>query len=649
MTRTHRTARDAGQALGWISGRPWVALGCALALAAGCAASPEEEQPPPADVDPNAYAALDASRVAFVHLFEWKWTDVARECETYLGPKGFTAVQISPPNEHAWVTTGDGAPFPWWMRYQPVSYRLDRSRSGTRAEFINMVNRCNAVGVAIYADAVINHMTPGAGTASSAGSSWGVKSYPNVPYGTGDFHTACSITTYTNASIVQNCELSGLHDLNTSSAYVRGKIADYLVDLYNLGVRGFRIDAAKHMSPDDVTAIVANVESRTATKPYWFLEVIGASGEAVQPPQYFGVAANQVDVTEFNFGPEIYGKFAGGGLLKDLRTFGETWGLMASDRAVVFTDNHDKQRGHGGGGHYLTYHNGPTYDLANVFMLAWPYGYPALMSSYAFTIGSNYDASYGPPHDPATGATRGPWDGGVTAPACFNQTRGNWVCEHRFRPIGNMVKFRAATMASTTVANWWDNGNNRIAFGRGNTGFVVFNAELGTLTRTFQTGLPAGQYCNVISGDYTPNASGGTCSGTVVTVDASGNASISVGQFSAAAIHVGARLGGAGPTTVSVTFNETADTVFGQNIYVVGNVPALASWSPATAVPLTWISGSGTTGLWRATVALPPATAIEYKYIKKDGAGNVVWESGANRAFSTGAAGTSATRSDTWK
>ena len=37
---------------------------------------------------------------AFVHLFEWSWADIAQECEDWLGPKGFNAVQISPPNEH---------------------------------------------------------------------------------------------------------------------------------------------------------------------------------------------------------------------------------------------------------------------------------------------------------------------------------------------------------------------------------------------------------------------------------------------------------------------------------------------------------------------------------------------------------------------
>jgi alpha-amylase len=48
---------------------------------------------------------------------------------------------------------------PWWERYQPISYRLDTTRSGTEEEFASMVARCNAVNVRIYVDAVINHMS----------------------------------------------------------------------------------------------------------------------------------------------------------------------------------------------------------------------------------------------------------------------------------------------------------------------------------------------------------------------------------------------------------------------------------------------------------------------------------------------------------
>lgn len=29
-----------------------------------------------------------------VHLFEWKWLDIAKECEEFLGPKGYGGVQV---------------------------------------------------------------------------------------------------------------------------------------------------------------------------------------------------------------------------------------------------------------------------------------------------------------------------------------------------------------------------------------------------------------------------------------------------------------------------------------------------------------------------------------------------------------------------
>ena len=33
-------------------------------------------------------------RSAIVHLFEWKWEDVARECEDYLAPNHFAGIQV---------------------------------------------------------------------------------------------------------------------------------------------------------------------------------------------------------------------------------------------------------------------------------------------------------------------------------------------------------------------------------------------------------------------------------------------------------------------------------------------------------------------------------------------------------------------------
>ena len=39
--------------------------------------------------EPNCHG-----KQVMVHLFEWKWTDIAAECERYLGPNQFCGVQV---------------------------------------------------------------------------------------------------------------------------------------------------------------------------------------------------------------------------------------------------------------------------------------------------------------------------------------------------------------------------------------------------------------------------------------------------------------------------------------------------------------------------------------------------------------------------
>ena len=254
------------------------------------------------------------------------------------------------------------------------------------------------------------------------------------------------------------------------------------------------------MSVADLGAIYS-----LAGNPFIFQEVIGASGEPIQPGEYTGLGV----VTEFKYGTDLASNFKG--QIKNLKSFGESWGLLPSDKAEVFVVNHDRERGHGGGG-MLTYKDGALYNLANVFMLAWPYGkYPQVMSGYDY--GSNTDA------------------GGPSATACA--TGSTWNCEHRWSNIANMVSFHN-TVQGTAMTNWWDNANNQIAFGRGSKGFVVINNETSAMTQSLQTGLPAGTYCNVLAGSQ-------LCSGSNITVNSSGYATFTVGAKQAAAIHINAK------------------------------------------------------------------------------------------------------------
>ena len=91
--------------------------------------------------------------------------------------------------------------------------------------------------------------------------------------------------------------------------------------------------------------------------------------------------------------------------------------------------------------------------------------------------------------------------------------------------------------------------------------------------------------------------------------------------------------GGGTCTTVPVTFRvANAATVAGQNVYVAGNRTELGNWAATTANALT-IEGSGANVPWSRTIQLPPATAIQYKFMKS-GAVASVWES--NQSTSSG-------------
>jgi alpha-amylase len=300
--------------------------------------------------------------------------------------------------------------------------------------------------------------------------------------------------------------------------------------------------------------------------------------------------------------------------------------LAKADNAVVFTDNHEMQRGEAA--NYLTFKDNSNhfvYTLGNLFMLAWPYGYPQLMSSYDF---ASFDDS--PPSN-GNGATKSIYaNSTATTPDCFKE----WKCEHRWREISNMVAFRNATFSTSQVNNWWDNGNNQIAFGRGDKGFVVINREDTPLNRSFQTRMPPGAYCDVISGDFSGISPKGSCTGRTITVDVNRNATISVPPNYAAAIHVNA-VTSAQPM-VTVTFNlKNAQTVFGQNVYLVGDDAGIGKWDLNNAVLMIPVNYPN----WQVKIKLAPSKRYKFKFVKIDGSDAATWESIDNRIITTAVSG----------
>lgn len=459
-----------------------VATALALGLVASAPAAERAEAATPRHDDGDV----------ILNLFQWTWDSVAAECRDVIGPAGFGYVQVSPPMEHIRGTQ-------WWTSYQPVSYRIE-SKLGTRAEFAAMVAACDAAGVGVIADAVVNHMA-GAGQSGTgvAGTEFSDDYFAGT-YGAADFNDCrTDISDYTDRYQVQHCRLVSLQDLRTGSDAVRDRIAAYLDDLVSLGVDGFRIDASKHVPASDLEAIKARMRNPGV---FWVHEVIGAAGEPIRPSEYLGSG----DSHEFEYARRLKQDFDG--QIKNLRYIGD--GVLPWDRAGVFVDNHDTERN----GESMNYQWGAKYVLANTFLLSWPYGSPTVYSGYEFS-----DTDAGAP--------------GATATSVPDATcgAGRWTCTQRWTEIRGMVGFHNA-VSGTEVTNWWDDGDNLVAYGRGAKGYVVLNNTGSTVQRSFQTSLPAGTYCDVVAA--------ADCS-VQRTVDGDGWFTASIPAYGALAIHVGAR------------------------------------------------------------------------------------------------------------
>jgi hypothetical protein len=83
----------------------------------------------------------------------------------------------------------------------------------------------------------------------------------------------------------------------------------------------------------------------------------------------------------------------------------------------------------------------------------------------------------------------------------------------------------------------------------------------------------------------------------------------------------------AGPTRTISFQIDNASTYWGQGVYVVGD--QLGNWDWHKGVQLT----PNNYPIWTGSVQLAPGTNVQYKFVKADGSGNVVWQAGANRTF----------------
>ena len=565
------------------------------------------------------------------NLFEYDFDSIATDCTDVLGPDGYAAVQVAPPED-----SYDQPAHYWWDVYQPVDYSVG-GRLGTEAEFESMVSACHAAGVKVYVDVVLNHMAAGDGGEDSSydGQSFDSNTLTYPAYTSADFHSypadcpesSDSIVNWLSYTEVTQCRLDGLPDLATETTTVRDAEAGYLNSMIEMGVDGFRLDSATEIGETDISAIESLLDDDTTTgEPVSIVQEVwpGSSGQDVRlDPTSFEPEGS---VTAFDYTYAITDDFEDG----DLAALDSYSPELPSSDATTFVSDQDTERSSSAS---LSYANGAEYNLADEFLLAYGYGTPQIYSSFEY---SSYNQA---PPDTS--------NGDVTDTVCGT---GAWACTEQNSAIDAMVGWHNLALTDdAAVANWTTDGNDLIAFSRGDAAWIAINNGGSAETDTFPTGLPDGSYCDIVADTY----SDGTCSGAGIVV-ADGQATVTVPADGSVAIDANSVIGNA---TVVIDVTVPSATPSGDTVYLAGNfsalgtgIPSSTDWEPGLH-PMTQIG----TDEWQAVVHAVSGTTLQYKFDLNGTWSNVEEGTGcadvANRTFYFNGANsdyTAADQVDTW-
>lgn len=175
-------------------------------------------------------------REIIIHCFQWSLKDITKNLSE-IKDCGYTAIQVSPVNE---VKAGKE----WWTYYQPLSFKIG-NKSGTKEDLIELCSKANEMGIKVIVDVVLRHCANKGGGKLA-----------NVPHDDVDntlkenknfWTNSANITNYDNRDEVTNGSMQ-LPMLNYNNHDLQDIYIEFLQELKDLGVAGYRVDMCKHLS-----------------------------------------------------------------------------------------------------------------------------------------------------------------------------------------------------------------------------------------------------------------------------------------------------------------------------------------------------------------------------------------------------------------
>ena len=302
-----------------------------------------------------------ASSIEDGNIFHaWNWhMSVIEENLQNIKNAGYTAVQTSPmqPQKDYW-SGGDTAKAGWWKLYQPLGFVVApddcNNAIGTKSDLQSMVTKAHNIGLKVIVDVVANHLAGSKTQLYGTTNGYpGVEVYEPEIYGTnGTIAGGAKLHSETvndagDGSYTTNGAI-GLPDLNTHDSFVQQRVLSLLKEYIDLGVDGFRFDAAKHIETD-------NSSEPYGASQFWPTVVGGARAYAEGKGQEiycYGEILNTVgnnrsydwylpymDVIANKCGNNLRGSFNSGTAAASSSYNPTTYG--SGENCVVWAESHD--------------------------------------------------------------------------------------------------------------------------------------------------------------------------------------------------------------------------------------------------------------------------------------------------------------------
>lgn len=176
------------------------------------------------------------SRDIILHLLGWRLVDIENSLKD-ISNQGFTSIQISP------IQPTKDSGFEWWKLYQPLDFSIGNSQIGTKEDLKRLCKKADMFNIKIYVDVVLRH-TAGKDSGELAPHN---KVNPTILNDKNCWGTFRNISDYNNRWETINLCV-GVPILNYNYSFLQKIYIDFLEDLVNCGVKGFRIDMGKHFS-----------------------------------------------------------------------------------------------------------------------------------------------------------------------------------------------------------------------------------------------------------------------------------------------------------------------------------------------------------------------------------------------------------------